>query len=123
MFQEAHYSSISRPNPITKKFKTMNRLYNKHLEAIKSKSNKEDFDAVTTGYVLYNDEFEEVSKESANITKEIACNFAEFFSKNFNYYKSGISFTTIKGEEYCKKIGKDFVTEEELFNKYIESLK
>lgn len=94
-----------------------------HEEAIKSNSNEEDFDAVTSGYILYDDNFEKVANQSAEITKDIAIKFAEFLRTN--YQNSALEFDNywqkVEQGEFYLELGKTYTTEE-LFNIFIETL-
>lgn len=59
----------------------MNKLEELHLDTIYSKAHEEDFDANTSGHVLYSDEFEEAATKSAEITKQISIEFIEWCNK------------------------------------------
>lgn len=89
-----------------------NKLYEKHFEVI---SNFNSMNA---------------SKESANITKEISLGFFKWTLKN----RYMLYFENFQGKDYYTKfqpgkfgytaiINEEFLTEEELFEKYINEMK
>jgi hypothetical protein len=97
----------------------MNKIEKLHEKTIKSNSNEEDFDAVTSGYILYDDNFEKVANQSAEITKDIAIKFRKWFNDN-NYE---FIDNTIVGDLYANREGSDSaLTETEIFNIFIETL-
>lgn len=98
------------------------QLEQEHFDAIDRAAHEQQFDAVTDGKVLYDDEFSDVAKANSSITIKHMKGFGDYISREYNI-EDGIGYFSDFGlDENNQSIEQKYYTTEQLIKLYFDSL-